>query len=402
MIMATVFSLTFFHVHAIKNAVDFDSVDQSKAASSCGSFTIRVCLDVASASDGVEWSFKAPEGFVVGSPTDKQRSTTLHDNEVRIRCAQGTLFLQDKRVIGKQLKISPVCGHTTFAKNEYTGGFVVALRDDKVYLINVDVDIEDYIAGVVCAESWPGWPLEVNKAFAIACRSYLMAQVLNARTKTSKRDKPLLYDLRSTNIHQTYRGKSDSQHVWQAVDQTRGVVLAHNKKPIMAMYDACCGGVVPAHCDHFDFTQTPYLARAYACSSCKDSKVFSWAITYEKAALEELLSRFKKKKVVVSDIKITKKDAGGLVREVRVKTGKYTHATFSGKDLYGILKNLKSFCFSIINKGTHIIFSGRGYGHHVGLCQWGARQMVRDGCDYKKILAFYYPGTTFMRLEAMK
>jgi len=70
----------------------------------------------------------------------------------------------------------------------------------------------------------------------------------------------------------------------------------------------------------------------------------------------------------------------------------------SGKKLYSMLKDIKSFCFNIQKKADKIVFNGRGYGHHIGLCQWGAREMVRDGWDYKKILRFYYPSTNFMRL----
>ncbi len=63
-----------------------------------------------------------------------------------------------------------------------------------------------------------------------------------------------------------------------------------------------------------------------------------------------------------------------------------------------MFKEIKSFCFNIKKKSGKIIFNGRGFGHHLGLCQWGAREMVRDGWDYKQILAFYYPSTNFMRL----
>jgi stage II sporulation protein D len=49
-------------------------------------------------------------------------------------------------------------------------------------------------------------------------------------------------------------------------------------------------------------------------------------------------------------------------------------------------------------KAGMIVVSGRGFGHHLGLCQWGARQMVREGCDYKQILRYYYPETYFIKI----
>jgi len=59
---------------------------------------------------------------------------------------------------------------------------------------------------------------------------------------------------------------------------------------------------------------------------------------------------------------------------------------------------MKSRCFTLQKNGTEFIATGRGYGHHMGLCQWGAREMVRGGWQHKEILEFYYPGTTFMCL----
>ena len=69
------------------------------------------------------------------------------------------------------------------------------------------------------------------------------------------------------------------------------------------------------------------------------------------------------------------------------------------KQLYSALRNVKSFYFSMNKKIDKIVFRGKGYGHHIGLCQWGAREMVRQGWDYKSILQFYYPGTTYMQLS---
>jgi stage II sporulation protein D len=65
-----------------------------------------------------------------------------------------------------------------------------------------------------------------------------------------------------------------------------------------------------------------------------------------------------------------------------------------------MLSKVRSFCFEIAVNANQVIFQGKGIGHHMGLCQWGAREMVRQGYDYKAILNFYYPDTHFMRLYA--
>jgi stage II sporulation protein D len=91
------------------------------------------------------------------------------------------------------------------------------------------------------------------------------------------------------------------------------------------------------------------------------------------------------------------KDKAGLVTEVRLR-GPKAQVTISGKKLYSMLKDIKSFSFDVHKKSGKIVFTGRGFGHHLGLCQWGARQMVRDEWGYKSILRYYYPGTRFMQL----
>ena len=73
--------------------------------------------------------------------------------------------------------------------------------------------------------------------------------------------------------------------------------------------------------------------------------------------------------------------------------------TLTGEQVYRLSTKIKSFSFSITKKGKTITFKGKGFGHHFGLCQWGAREMVRRGFDFKEILDFYYPDTTLLRFS---
>ena len=82
-------------------------------------------------------------------------------------------------------------------------------------------------------------PLEVNKAFAIASRSYALVKYLEG----AKSKKP--YHIKNTNVHQTYNGFHTNPVLIQAVKETSGVILTYDKKPILAMFDCCCGDVIP-------------------------------------------------------------------------------------------------------------------------------------------------------------
>lgn len=298
--------------------------------------------------------------------------------------------------------ISPKQGNLTFKNHTYAGTLSLIPEEDAWHIVN-SIEVESYVCSVLRSESWPGWPVEVNKAFAIMQRSYVLAKIMQARAK-KKKGKRVIYDIKCTNYDQTYQGVHDCPTLQQAVDETRGIVLAYKKKPIMAMYDVCCGGLIPAKMEGVDFKGSPYLARSYPCTFCTNCKVFSWKVTYPRDHLEQLCTTFGVPLQQLDELKISKLDQAGQVREVKLRSGKKWHAV-TGKEMYKICKDIKSYCFSVTQHQDHtdesmVTITGKGYGHHLGLCQWGARQMVAEGWNYKEILEFYYPHVTVMRLDS--
>ncbi len=356
---------------------------------------VRVLLDDKKIDSGASWTFAVPIGVSAGGfkiiTTDgNYRKKIVHkESQLTVAHKNGYFYVNGKRVRGTQLFLESDEGHISFTGNTYKGLLWLVKNDTQVMLINC-LEIEDYVYSVLRTESWPGWPLEVNKVLAIASRTYVVSMVLNA--KKSKR----MYHIKNTNEHQTYSGIHSCAITKCAVEETRGMFLSHKNKPIVAMFDSCCGGVVPAHIDGVNFADAPYLAREYACTYCKRCKIYSWEVSYSPAELEVAIQKqvptFKKFHAVT----IAKNDKAGLVQEA-VFDG-LPQSVLTGKKLYSLLPGIKSFCFSVRKNQDQIVFHGRGYGHHLGLCQWGAREMVRDGWDYKRILQFYYPNTEFMRL----
>lgn len=363
----------------------FDSIRNKR------SMVVRVLLDELHKDSTVVWVFTSPQGLrmrpkghIVG---EVKKSVCLPSITIAMR--NGVLLCNGKKLT-EDVRITPVSGHSAYNGIVYDGDFCIMTHKEKVLCIN-QVDLEDYITAVLKTESWPGWPLEVNKVFAVACRSYVAYKASEARR--GKRP----FHVRNTNVHQTYRGRHDLPILKAAVAQTRGMVLGFSGKPILAMFDCCCGGIIPAHIADFDFNKVPYLARPYACTHCKLSSLYSWQVSYENTMFESLIKMHHDDSVLLSDIRITQKDKAGLVTQVALKSQK-VQTLVSGKKLYSLLKDVKSFYFDVHKKSGKIIFTGRGFGHHLGLCQWGARQMVRDGWGYKSILQYYYPDTYFMQL----
>ena len=370
-----------------------DQVWHGKKEESLSHYPVRVLLhERPHDSQGhKEWHLYAHKGFLLLDPVTGDFKRETSNFMLKIKHKKNMLYVDGKRYSRGQLQVVPKQGCASLDDQWFHGSFMLHNTADKLMLVN-HVELEEYIYGVLRTESWPGWPLEVNKVLAIACRSYALAKIKEAR----KTNKP--YHLKNTNAHQTYQGMHNTLVHRQAVEQTKGVFLAHQGEPILAMFDSCCGSVVPAHIEDFNFKQVPYLARSYACTHCKGAKIFSWQ---KKLTFKQLHTSLRQKEYTPHDslhgIAIKKKDKAGIVQEVLVKSAQGTH-TISGKQFFGLMDDIKSFCFDFIPAQNGLRIKGRGYGHHLGLCQWGAREMVRNDWPCKKILQFYYPGTEFSRL----
>lgn len=350
-------------------------------------FTIRVLLDEQPL-DNKCWFLKTDGQFVRFIPNDG--TYTLDMQEIAIRLAPEGLYLNGQ-LVGPLLIMRATKGYTHFDGHEYPGVFVIVQKNERAYLIN-QLDIEDYLYCVLRWESWPGWPLEVNKAFAIACRSYVIAKAAQAMQRNR------LYHIKRSNLHQTYNGMHQYDVLRQAIQETQGLILTYNKKPIEAMFDCCCGGVIPAKMDGVNFKHAPYLARTTECTFCKPCKIYRWKITLEVRELQKLLADGGYHLHDIREIKVLKTDRAGIVQQVMVRDKRHRY-TITGKKFYSLLSSIKSFAYTIEKKGNTITFLGKGYGHHLGICQWGARNMLNAGWSHRKILAFYYPQTTIMELK---
>jgi stage II sporulation protein D len=389
-VVSLFFSL--FLVHARAPAV-------SKTSShGAGQHLIRVLLEERAA-EGTTWFVDSLSGFSVTVFDTKIKRYRVERDSCQISYKAGSYTINGKRLPGASLQIRPRGNNRlVFQDKEYEGSCLIHVRENKIFLINL-VPLETYIYSVLHSESWPGWPCEVNKAFAIASRSYAAAEMVEARKKGK------LYDIKNTNIHQTYAGhhKTYAGHYTQrsfqeAVESTAGLILTHKRQPIVAMFDSCCGGIVPAHMHGVDFVKAPYLARNIACTYCKDSKLYRWKLEINHSDLEALFAKQNLVKGALHDVSVAKKDKAGIVHELSVHGSKGT-VSLSGKKLYSLLKPLKSFSYAVRKQGKKIIFEGPGFGHHLGMCQWGAKNMTDRGFTHLQVLNFYYPNVQFMKLR---
>ncbi len=346
-----------------------------------------------------QWKLSAPRGFqVLDGVSEKPLNLRATHHSITVTVRDKKIWVNEHQHTGDSLIIASIKRHAVFNERYYAGYFIIQKKGDSFFLINC-LDLESYVFAVLRTESWPGWPLDMHKVMAIVCRTYVLFQIAESSKKN------LCYHVKNTNEHQTYAGAHTCPIIAQAVKETESIYIAYKKKPILAMFDCCCGGIIPALIENgVSFVQSPYLARNYVCSFCKQyQKIYFWRKEYRGSSMKQVLQKkFGEDNVGdVIDMKVARKDKAGLVKEIAIKT---TRGSFrmTGADMYKHGQGIKSFAYTISVKNPasrrkrYVVIEGRGLGHHYGLCQWGAREMIKRGKDYSEIVSFYYPGTEVM------
>jgi len=267
--------------------------------------------------------------------------------------------------------------------SRYSGNIEIWKGSGGLYLIN-ELPIEDYVKEVVVAEVGSNWEMEALKAQAILSRTYAINQ--------KKINGNSLFHITSSVLHQVYKGNNSDARVAYAVEETAGEILTFNGSLIESFYHSTCGGRTENPEEVFGKSY-PYLRSVE--SNCEISPFWIWDRKIPLSEIEEALNISGIKEMAVKSYTSTKR-----VKELTIIYDSGT-TTIKATDLRKALgwSRLPSTYFTIAHNGDSIVFEGKGYGHGVGLCQWSALQMARDGKNYKEILSFFYPGTTIQLYE---
>jgi len=182
----------------------------------------------------------------------------------------------------------------------------------------------------------------------------------------------------------------------RAVSDTRGQVLVYRGAVIPAFYHSSCGGHTENASELWGIDE-PYL-KGVDCECQAISKYGLWEKRISLPEVARALRRLGHPVDGISDLNIGAITPAGRVKEVLFRTAGGT-ILVPAEALRAALGNtaIPSVFFELELLGDEAVFSGRGMGHGVGLCQWGAKEMAQRGYDFRSILAHYYPGTELMR-----
>lgn len=287
----------------------------------------------------------------------------------------------------------------------YRGAVEMRLLDDRIWVINV-LDMDDYVKGVVpCEIGHVSEDLyEVARAQAVAARTYAYAHL--------NQHQDLGFDLYSTVQDQVYKGvRCETELTNRAVDATAREILTFQGQPVEAKYHSTCGGHTADFNDAWSGKAPPYL-RSVRCTYCTASPHYTWEKRYTKGAFFTLLRTGLQKigtplptEVRIKNIKLVRnKKSKRIIRIVILTDNRdYEVPGYHVRTVLGSPSDpgglLKSNYLTIESDRSDVIIKGNGWGHGVGMCQFGAIEMARRGMNYKKILYHYYRGTKINKVR---
>lgn len=274
-------------------------------------------------------------------------------------------------------------------EDRHRGTLILRLDPGQTVTIVEEVDLEDYLEGVLPHEMDSDWPIEALKAQAVVARSFAYANM----GKFKKDGFDLTADTRS----QMYRGiTAVNDNVRRAVHDTHGEVLGWNGQLLRVYYHACCGGRTENAAEVWggDPGSTPPPLRGVVDPWCSSSPLMHWTAYF---AWQDIMAAIEERRRLpgpLRTLKIGRRDVAGFVRDFVARSGK-TETTLKATDLRaslgaGDMKSTRVTRLIVKKKGLE--FVGAGSGHGVGLCQWGARIQAEKGRSYEQILRFYFPG----------
>lgn len=260
----------------------------------------------------------------------------------------------------------------------------------RITVIN-DIGVEPYIRGILYHEVSHYWPMNALRAQAIACRTYALYQMQENRLRD--------YDVTGDIYSQVYGGSSAERYrTNEAVLETAGLILNYKGKVFPAYFHAVCAGHTEDASRLWDIDLYPL--KGIACPFCKEAPHYNWHYVVELDEVALKLSQAGHATGKIKSIDILGRDTSSRITLLRVKGGK-KDIKISAKDFRQALgpNLLRSTNFKLEIAGDDAVFKGFGWGHGVGLCQWGCYFMAKAGHGYEEILKFYYPGSEIVSLK---
>ncbi len=273
-------------------------------------------------------------------------------------------------------------GYVWIGDRWYRGKTRLLRQGQGVTAVNL-VDLESYLYSVVGAEAVASWPIEALKTQAVAARTYA---IYKSSTSGNR-----FYDLDTSTATQVYKGlDSEFTTTHEAVNSTSGQIMTYRGKPILAVFHSSSGG----HTENVEdvwSSALPYLRGVTDYD--QTAPVFQWSKTFTAAELGRLIGGVGRVRELIPQ----RATPHGRIVKLRVIGDR--GAKVVPDDLLRQELELRSTLFTVTTNEEIFEINGRGYGHGIGLSQWGAYYLASQGTSYDRILSHYYQNAMLTTLK---
>ncbi|MEW6555871.1 MAG: SpoIID/LytB domain-containing protein [Elusimicrobiota bacterium] len=316
-----------------------------------------------------------------------------------IKIVNGKLVFGKKQFL-HSIKISTLKNKDKISVNgkKYKGDIIIKIINKKKIRVINELGLEEYLCGVLPKEVAPDWHEEALKAQAVVARTFAL--------KNFNRHISSGFNLCNQTHCQVYTSSdAEDERSNKAVYETQGEVLVYDDKLISSFYHSSCGGRTE---DIKNVWNTPSLENpeylsSVKCGFCTKDKWYNWSAACSLKKITVCLKNSGYKIGTVKKIKTIGHTSSNRVKEILVEHSKGKLWLLSNRFRTAIGANIiRSTNFIVKTKNNIVYFNGHGWGHGVGMCQWGAKGMAEDGWDYKDILQHFYKGVKIKKFENLK
>jgi stage II sporulation protein D len=351
----------------------------------------------------------APGGFIVEGIDNGVTAEFSDTQPMRLCLENGRIRIGHHRV-GQDVMIRSKDPYYFLVDDAgFRGNLHVRVTEDgtRIQMIN-HVPLESYLLGVIGAEMYSYWEPEALKAQTVAARTYCLA--IQHRFGPAR-----LWDVTRVQSSQMYHGlAAENARIRQAVLETTGQILVAkgsdgSEAIFPAYYSSSCGGHTENSQAVFgeDWINLPGVACPW-CEKTTRRRDFFWGpvdypidgVSHRLMERYPVLQRLER----IIDVNVLETGSHGRINTIELIGTNRQKDRLRGEDFRLALDpsglRLRSTLVELIKIKDGIRFDhGRGFGHGVGLCQYGAQGLAREGCDYTEILSFYYPHARLVRIQ---
>ncbi len=334
--------------------------------------------------------------YTINGCSSSDSETGIRLVKSRVLAANNRLYVGRRSFPCRQVTISSPEDIIIVDKNKlrrYRGKLVIVAKTANKLLVINKLDIERYVQGVLYHEISNRWPLEATKAQAVATRTYALYQI----EQSKKRE----YDMTDDTYSQVYGGSSAERfRTTVAALRTKGEVLIFNGKILPAYFHSNSGGHTENVAEVWERAEPIAPLRGVPSPYSENKSNFFWKKNFRLKDIQDKLNNKGFNIGLIDRIEISERNESGRIRSLHIRDKNGKTINISGKEFRLIVgpNEIRSNNYTIEMKGYYADLIGKGWGHGVGMCQWGAYGMAEKGHDYTDILKYYYPGAEIEKI----